>query len=1387
MFPRRLVTRRFIGWVVLPLFLITCLGLAVRFVPGTDFGRGLIEGGLNGMKFGQLGHLRVQGLAGDPWDAISIRRLSLADKAGEWVLARNVTLNLRASDLLHRQVHMTQLNIRSITVLRRPTLGPQDNGPVHPLPLGVKIDHLRARAVFEPAFAEQRGVYELSGIIDIQRSEKTDIFLAVTSILYPGDYLRLRFDRENKTVFTAEVSALEAQGGALAGSFGLATHQPFMLKMHASGQGNHGDFLLHTQVGVDEPFAATGRWSPQGIEASGQAQLTASSLLTDQAKLFGPQASFRISGGETSGSLIPMTLEVTSQNLKLHAQGSIDLDQQAVGPRGVVADLRVTDPTSMLGIGKFGSAHLAAKLTGNLNTWLVAGSLEAQTLTVRDYTLARAMGPVRLEGKSGAWRAKLEIAGKGGAGNGILFAWLGTAPSAALDMTQLADGRLLISKMSLVGDGITVKGTGDRGLFGELSFKGEARATRFEMAHAGGHGAAFATWAARQPAAGHPWQLGFDATGDKFSTGYHDLDHLLGPSAHARAEGTWDDDVLSLSRMTLEGSGANASGAGLVGPAGGLKLHVDWHARGPIGLGPLQIDGAASGTGQIGGNFDHPTAALQAQLPHLDLPQLPVSAVRLNLDVAWDVSGASGRISATGASDFGPAHAMADFRTMSDTFALSHIDMVSGGVSAQGSATLAGNQATLADLQFSVEPGAWLSAGRATGRVSIFDGHGETQASLKAQARGAILRQGGMRVATLDLTADGPLAHLNYKLSAAGQAAGNPWRITGMGQLQNTAAQTSVVFTGSGRLRQSNLRTLEPARLTLSGPQRGGRLRLGVGTGTADIDLAFAAGALRAAVKVAGVDLALFDSALVGKVEGSGSLSGNGEALSGDLQAHLTHAGAKDAAEPPTLGGSVVARLRPGTLSLDANLTDAQGLRAQTSIILPAEASASPLRIAINTRRPIRGNFAIDGQIKPLWDTVFSGAGSLAGRVDASGKITGTLADPSFIGTAALTQGRYRDSGAGVTLQGLTSHAVVSENAVDVADFAATDGARGSVTGSGRLSLLRNDASSFRLNFKMFRLFENDIGQALASGGVTVSRAGDGHVKLTGALNIDHALIAAKAPIASGVVPMEVVEINRPVDEAQIVAVAANHQPPMALDVTLKAPGGIFVKGRGLNVELSLEAQVGGTLAQPSLSGLARVVRGDYNFAGQRFQIDDRGTIRLGTTAETIRLNLTATRENPTLTAVIQIQGTAAKPIIILTSTPVLPKDEVLSQVLFGASAAQLSPYQAAQLASAVSGLAGGGGLDLIGGLRNFAHLDRLALGSGTTTPTTPGGVGTSTGPTIAGGKYLTDKVYLELTGGSREGPGAQVEWRIGKHISVVSHVTSQGEQQISVRWRQDK
>ena len=141
----------------------------------------------------------------------------------------------------------------------------------------------------------------------------------------------------------------------------------------------------------------------------------------------------------------------------------------------------------------------------------------------------------------------------------------------------------------------------------------------------------------------------------------------------------------------------------------------------------------------------------------------------------------------------------------------------------------------------------------------------------------------------------------------------------------------------------------------------------------------------------------------------------------------------------------------------------------------------------------------------------------------------------------------------------------------------------------------------------------------------------------------------------------------------------------------------------------------------------------------------------------------------------VRIRGTAERPEINLVSTPSLPNDEILSKVLFERSASQLSPVEAAQLASALSSLTGGGGLDIIGNLKSFAGLDRLAFGGGQ-----------QSGVTVSGGKYLTDDLYLELTGGGREGPSAQVEWRIGKSLSILSRLAGQSGNRLAVRWRKD-
>jgi translocation and assembly module TamB len=472
----------------------------------------------------------------------------------------------------------------------------------------------------------------------------------------------------------------------------------------------------------------------------------------------------------------------------------------------------------------------------------------------------------------------------------------------------------------------------------------------------------------------------------------------------------------------------------------------------------------------------------------------------------------------------------------------------------------------------------------------------------------------------------------------------------------------------------------------------------------------------------------------------------------------------------------VKATLAGADLTVDAQVSDSQGLTSHAHLVLPAVASAAPFRIAIARTAPMHGDFAADGEVKPLWTLLMGGERSLAGKVHANGTFAGTLADPQARGEASITGGQFNESATGLKLTNVTLAAQLDQSTVNVSQFSGQDGTGGSITGQGRISLERDGASSLRLELQRFRLIDNDLATAVASGTATINRDAKGEAKLTGVLTLNRADVAANPPTPTGVTPMDVIEINRqPGAGGGHLQTVNSHAPAVALDVSLKAVRGVFLKGRGLNVEMSLDAHVGGDTSAPSLTGTARMVRGDYDFAGKRFQLDTSGYVTLATATDNIRLDLTATRSDPSLTAVIRIEGTAAKPLITLTSTPVLPSDEVLSQVLFGTSTSQLSPLDAATLASAASSLAGGAGFDLAGNLRTLAHLDRLALG------------GDTAGAIVSGGKYVTNNVYIEVAGGAN-GPAGAVEWRLRKDVSLISRLAGGpgGDSQIEVRWRKD-
>jgi len=238
------------------------------------------------------------------------------------------------------------------------------------------------------------------------------------------------------------------------------------------------------------------------------------------------------------------------------------------------------------------------------------------------------------------------------------------------------------------------------------------------------------------------------------------------------------------------------------------------------------------------------------------------------------------------------------------------------------------------------------------------------------------------------------------------------------------------------------------------------------------------------------------------------------------------------------------------------------------------------------------------------------------------------------------------------------------------------------------------------------------------------------------------------------------------------VQVAGEKPPPPAasplqvgLDLTLAAPEQIFVRGRGMNVELGGTVHVHGTVAQPQPDGGFRLIRGSLSVAGQTLDFTEGQISFTGAGLTDPSLHLVATTGNASLVATLTVGGTASKPMITLSSAPDMPQDEILSQLLFKQSTGKLGPFQAAEIASAAASLADAPSsvANPLGDVRKGLGLDVLSLGTSR-----------SGSPTLDAGRYVAPRVYV----GARQstaGTGSQgvVQIDIAKGLKLETTVGS--------------
>jgi translocation and assembly module TamB len=426
---------------------------------------------------------------------------------------------------------------------------------------------------------------------------------------------------------------------------------------------------------------------------------------------------------------------------------------------------------------------------------------------------------------------------------------------------------------------------------------------------------------------------------------------------------------------------------------------------------------------------------------------------------------------------------------------------------------------------------------------------------------------------------------------------------------------------------------------------------------------------------------------------------------------------------------------------------------------------------------PLFAQLRYNGPADTLWRLTGIELLDLSGPVAVGADAQGTLSNPVIRGSLRTNQARLESAVTGTVIDNLVASGRFGGSRLILDSFTGTTKHGGKVSGKGTFDLAA--AHGFGLDVSLqaqaAQLIDRDDIKAQVTGPITIHSDGSGGL-ISGNLDLISGSFKLGAATAAAQVPrLDVRELNRPEDEPAARAPAA----PWRLALKVDARNRLTVTGLGIDSEWGARLALEGTLDAPRITGQADLVRGGYQFAGRRFDLQ-RGMIRfVGNSPPDPLIDISAEGGIQDLNATIHVSGTGLKPEISFTSTPALPQDELLSRLLFGTSITNLSAPEALQLAAAVAALnSRGGGLDPINAVRSAVGLDRLRI--------LPADITTGQSTSIAAGKYIGRHVYVELITDGRGYSATRLEYQVTRWLALLSTVSTVGRQSANVRVSKD-
>jgi translocation and assembly module TamB len=1390
--------------------LVVILFGALQTAPGQRAIAGLISEAASGPDSG----LELSGLSGFFPTDLRVAAISYSDREGAWLTAENVHLRWSFTSLMSGRLLIESVGADRVAVLRPPLPAKEESkdeggGRGMQLPVGIDLNALEIGDLhLAAAVARVDSHWKISGHAVLPADlAQGRLILKGDRIDVPGGLLSadIGFDLERLTV-DGEVSLSEKRGGLVAALLERPDIEDLSMRLVARGDAKAGNAELVVAAGEAARANGKAAWKPDGAATSIAIEL------------------------DTAGPGLPQgrIADVVREPIALRARAVVDdsivtLEELklSAGTLGLEAAARYDRTADRLG----GTVALRSGEPGALAPFVSGTTWRGLHLEVKADLAALSKRPQGTVGITG------------GADDVSLAAIDGRLPplgamTLAADLGLGEDGKITARSLDLGSALASVKGGGS---YLPASQAGEAKVTvtlpslapLSELAGTSLAGSSTVELTVNTDRDGI--KVGWrgtvsNVTADGLPTELVTAPVELSGGATLRFDEAW---TLSDARVASGDAALVVSGHGRAA-TGELDLTLDLPKLDFLKAG---LSGATKITGNIRLGADRTDLRVAAELNDLARGQIASRKLTLSASGWLDAAGAaSGEVKASGDLAAQPLSLDGRFsldaaggvvvptfqgRWASVVLDVADFAVTKGQTSGHARLQVArlGDASDLAgtNLGGSLEAEITAEGQTADGRVTV-------------RVQGSDLRVDTLAIGTLDLrsTIDAPMAaaKVDATLAAsriAGAADINRLNATANGDrqtiaisLQATGAQTAANAAAKVELQGDDLvigltrfdgrygaipvALAGPTRVHVAGPRmtiEPTNLRLGGGRLSVRGALAPSGSDLQ--LELAGLPLSLIDAFapgtnLEGTLQAKVRVQGSTDApsIDGTYNASGLRVRRPEAALVPAFSVQGSGSLMGRQASIDARLT-----AAATNLTLKGKATL-PRGAA-----PLSGSAAIGGtmDLAPFAPLLGNDIRNVTGRLRpdvtveiAGSRITGNGAIDFSNGNVAMPESGLRLSGGEgrFVLQGETLQ-------IQRLNFQTARGGGVSVTGTLRVDAQQGLVPDLTVASRNALLVSRPDLVASVSTDIKITGSTQAGMSVAGPITIDRAEILVGGQQSASYPTLEVREINKAggaVTATNVVTPApAKPQPraappgaapaPIRLALSIRAPQAIFVRGRGLDAEMSGQLEVAGTPAAPTVTGGLTMRRGEFTLLGRRLTFR-RGVVTLDNLDRIDpRLDFVASTNVQSTTINVEIGGTSRAPAIVVSSVPALPPDEAMALLLFGKPASGLSAFELAQAAQGVAELTGqASGTGMLGRLRSGLGLDRLSVGSGT---------GANSPVSLEAGRYVAPGVYVGArqgaTGNSSRGV---VQFDVLENVKIEGDIGADSNGRVGVKMEWD-